>query len=232
MQTFIELVFTGLVGAGGALMIVWKGFIDIKITKAIEDHKTELTHESNKHKAALEKEIAEYKAELDERSVSLKTQMSIYAHEQHVGLSRLDAQRSKAIQELFGIIIQWHEVYLELTKRYSLNTINQGELLQSYHFSARSLIKLADQLSIKARDTVIFFNDSSYKKIAKFGMAVSNISIIFYENTFGKNLDYDDHEGSFEIIFEEARKLKKHSESDIDELRDILVSEFRKLMNA
>jgi uncharacterized membrane-anchored protein YhcB (DUF1043 family) len=48
----------------------------------------------------LDKAFEKYKADLDHKSSVLKTELSIYAHEQNIGLSRLDAQRSKAIEAI------------------------------------------------------------------------------------------------------------------------------------
>ena len=91
----LEIFFTALGGTGAALAIaafLGKRFLDLQVSKAIE----------------------KYKSELEQRSAALKTELSIYAHEQNVGLSRLDEQRSKAIQDIYGLAMKWHDIYLEI----------------------------------------------------------------------------------------------------------------------
>ena len=75
---WLELIFTAIGGAGVALgAAAWlsQKWLTHRLSKELETHKTQLT----------------------QKSEVLKTELSIYAHEQSVGLSRIDAQRSLAV---------------------------------------------------------------------------------------------------------------------------------------
>ena len=52
----------------------------------------------------LKKDLDRYQVELAEKIEALKTQLAIYAHEQNVAASRVDAQRSLSISNLYSCI--------------------------------------------------------------------------------------------------------------------------------
>lgn len=60
--------------------------------------------------------IEKYKAELQQKSEVLKTELSIYANKQSVGLSRFDEQRSQAIKEIYAVANKWQELFLEIAR--------------------------------------------------------------------------------------------------------------------
>jgi hypothetical protein len=163
----LEIFFTALGGTGTALAIaafLGKRFLDLQVSKAIE----------------------KYKSELEQRSSMLKTELSIYAHEQNVGLTRLDEQRSKAIQDIYGLAMQWHDIYMEICQPNEPSWPDAQYKLQKYYNWSTSLVKKAEDISIKVRDTAIFFQQASYEKVSKFGMSAMDLSCKFYDSTFGK----------------------------------------------
>ena len=52
----------------------------------------------------LAKDLERYKIELTERTDVLKTQLSIFSHEQTVAISRVDSQRSEAIHKVYAAV--------------------------------------------------------------------------------------------------------------------------------
>jgi len=211
----LEIFFTALGGTATALAIaafLGKRFLDLQVSKAIK----------------------KYESELEQRSSVLKTELSIYAHEQNVGLSRLDEQRSKAIQDIYGLVMQWHNIYLEICQPNEPSWPDPQLKLQKYYNWATSLVKEAEDISGKVRDTAIFFQQSSYEKVSKFGMAAMELSCNFYDQTFGKvDMSKDPNPDElFQLIESERKALSEASQEEFSHLREMLVAEFRKLMKA
>lgn len=180
------------------------------------------------------KALARYKTELEQKSAALKTELSIYAHEQNVGLSRIDEQRSNAIQEIYGLATKWHEIYLEICQPEEPDFPTAEMKLQHYYNWSTNLINAAEDLSIKVRDSAIFFQEDSSIVIGRFGMAATKISCQFYDDTFGKvDMSKDPkYDALFPLIEHERKKLASSSEGEFSHLRDLLIEEFRKLMKA
>ncbi|WP_170003769.1 hypothetical protein, partial [Marinobacter profundi] len=182
----------------------------------------------------ISKAIERYRSELEQKSATLKTELSIYAHEQNVGLSRLDEQRSKAIQKIYGLAMRWHDVYMEICQPDEPSFPTAEMKLQKYYNWSTNLVKAAEDISVESRDSAIFFQQDSYAVIANFGMAAMDLSCEFYDNTFGKvDMSKDpDYNVLFPMIEQERRSLASTSQEEFKQLRDLLVAEFRKLMKA
>jgi hypothetical protein len=215
-SSLISVFFTAFGGTGFALLVagyLGRRFMDVQVARAIE----------------------KYKAELDQKSAVLKTELSIYAHEQNVGLSRLDEQRSQAIQAIYGLMMKWHDIFLEITQPKEPDYPKPEMKSQRYLNLAQNLVGVANDLSIKVRDTAIFFQQESYEVIAKFGMVAMDLGCAFYDSTFGK-VDMSkepNYKELFAMIEKEREVLRKAAmKEDFDRLRELLVAEFRKLMKA
>ena len=211
----LEIFLTAFGGSATALALaafLARKFIDLQVSKALE----------------------RYKSELEQKSAALKTELSIYAHEQNVGLSRIDEQRSNAIQEIYGLATKWHEIYLEICRPEEPNFPTADMKLQQYYNWSTNLIKAAEDLSIKVRDSAIFFQEDSSIVIGRFGRAAMNISCQFYDDTFGKvDMSKDpQYDALFPLIERERRNLASSTEGEFSHLRDLLIEEFRKLMKA
>lgn len=211
----LEPFLTALGGTVTALAVtafLGKRFIDLQVSKAIE----------------------KYKSELEQRSAVLKAELSIYAHEQNVGLSRLDEQRSKSIQEIYGLAMRWHDIYMEICQPNELNWSDDQIKLKQYYNLATSLVKEAEDISIKVRDSAIFFQQSSYEVVSRFGMAAMELSCSFYDKTFGKvDMSKDPNPKKlFPMIEGERKALSEASKEEFAQLQKTLVTELRKLMKA
>jgi hypothetical protein len=93
---FIDLFLTAIGGAGFALAVaafLGREWLRLQIDKALEG----------------------VKGALSQKAEVLKTELSIHAHEQNVGLTRIDAHRSEAILLLWRILSDWEETFLDLT---------------------------------------------------------------------------------------------------------------------
>lgn len=180
------------------------------------------------------KELEAYKAQLVQKAEVLKTELSIYAHEQNVGLTRIDAQRSEAILSLWSILGEWHEVFLDVTAPNRQLEQDPPRAIQRYQEWSRKLMALSDRLSIEVRERAIFFRQASYAAIAKCGMAVSDVTNDFYATTYeGVDLAAVADPAAFlTIVQRERERLRQSAQDNVNELRSALVDEFRVLMKA
>jgi hypothetical protein len=94
-MSWIELVFSALGGAAVALAAA--AWLSRQLLKQLPA-----------------KELEVHKAQLAQKSEVLKAELSIYAHEQNVGLTRIDTQRSEAILSIWRLLVQWQEEYLKI----------------------------------------------------------------------------------------------------------------------
>lgn len=211
----ISVFLTALGGTSVALVVagyLGRNFITLQVSRAIE----------------------KYKAELQQKSEILKTELSIYAHEQNVGLSRLDEQRSEAIKSIYSITNQWQELFLEIVRPVAPRHLPPELHITRYLTLAQNLVKSAEELSIKSRDNAIFFQQESYEVIVRYGTAAMDLSCAFYDNTFG-TLDRDYGLAKTEllpIVEKERIVLRDAPKEDFGQLQNLLISEFRRLMNA
>jgi len=106
--------------------------------------------------------------------------------------------------------------------------------IQRYQEWARNLMTLSDKLSIEVRNRAIFFQQVSYEPIAKYGMAVSEITNDFYAATFeGVDLaTVKDPKALLATVQRERERLRDTAKGKVGDLRGALVHEFRILMKA
>jgi hypothetical protein len=202
---------TGLVSAG-AVAFLFRKFMDIQVQKV----------------------IGKYEASLRDKTEALKTDLSIYAHEQTIGLTRLEELRADAIQAIYAIMIRWQELFLEITQPdLPARATDELRLQQMVNWS-QNLVKIGDELSVKVRDTAIYFDEQSYQVIGRYGKLSTDLAIDFYDAAFGqwdktKEPDYPQLFASFAT---ERTKLRESSKGEFEKAQKTLVVEFRKLMKA
>src|SRR5258707_5450559 len=122
MSTFVELFLSAIGGGAVALVIaayLARRFMEIQVAKAIENHKAGLT----------------------QRTEALKTELSIYAHEQTVGLSRIDAQRSDAILTVWKRLGEWHDSFIKLTLPHPPVDRNPEVAVRQYEGWSRAMLE-------------------------------------------------------------------------------------------
>jgi hypothetical protein len=184
------------------------------------------------HRLSLELET--HKSQLVQKSEILKTELSIYAHEQNVGLSRIDAQRSEAILAIWAVLAEWHEVFVDLTAPNQRLDQDLSRALPKYQEWARKLMTVSNALSVEVRNRAILVDQTTYEIIARCGQAVSDVTTDFYAATFeGVVLTAIQDTGSlFERVQLARENLRTSAASNVQEFRSALVHEFRVLMKA
>ena len=202
---------TGVVSTGGAYYL-FKRFMDIQVQQTIDGHK----------------------AELDKKVAGLKTDLDIYAHERTIGLTRLDELRASAIQELYALAIQWQELFLDITQPHLPVSPVVGQQLQRLVNWSQNLALVGDSLSVKVRDTAIYFDEESYNVIATYGQAATDLGLDFRAATFDKwDLTKEQIMGDVQATFDEARTILRDAyKGEFKQASGALIREFRRLLKA
>ncbi|MBI1390925.1 MAG: hypothetical protein GC154_21045 [bacterium] len=198
--------------ASPTLIYLFKLYVDHQIAKSIENHK----------------------AALEEKTNILKTELSIYAHEQNVGLTRIDAQRSEAIQHIYNKIIDWYETFIELTKPNQPKHLPPEEIIKQYRKLSTQLVKEAEIVSIITLRMALFLSCEQNRTIAEYGEFMMDCSNKFYDSTFGEfnNTDTDPSQ-KLKTISDMLKNLQSDIKSkEFERIKMILLSEFRKIMKA
>lgn len=215
MMTFSDaisiLVASGFLSTGAAYYL-YKRFLDIQVQKAVDKHKTDLERKTN----------------------ALKSELDIYAHERTIGLTRLEELRATAIREIFAIVIEWQEAFLNITApNLPKSPVPERQVQRLVNWS-ESLARIGDRLSIKVRDTSIYFDEESYAVVAHFGSVATDLGLDFRAATFdqwgkGKEMNVDEMIATFEPARQKLRTVYKDEGAVAQRL---LVRDFRRLMKA
>lgn len=184
------------------------------------------------HRLSLELET--HKAQLVQKSEVLKTELSIYAHEQNVGISRIDAQRSEAILAIWTVLAEWNEVFVDLTAPNQKLNQDLFRALLKYQEWAKKLITVSNTLSVEVRNSAILVDETTYEVIARCVLAVSDVTTDFYAASFeGVTLTaVQDTASLFECVQLARDNLRTSAATNVQEFRSALVHEFRVLMKA
>jgi hypothetical protein len=161
VMTFLETIFVSGVTAGGIAFSVLK-FLGQRFL----DHK-------------LGKDIEQYKTELGEKTEALKTQLSIYSHEQAVEFSRVDSQSAAAISEVYAGIRAIVNPLSQLIAGSHFINGTERQSLDYYLNSAESAHEANKLLADILANHAIYFDNLTYTKIANFVEASSRAVAIY-----------------------------------------------------
>jgi hypothetical protein len=212
ISTFALSLIGGSAGGIAVVAFLGKRFIELQLSLVLE----------------------RYKTELEEKSAVLKTHLSIYAHEQSVGISRLDAQRSKAIEVIYAFMNQWNELFEKITRPDEELTSEPEAEFNRYYELAEKLGNCSRRLSVAIHNRAIYFDQTAYARISRYGSEVTQLGTDYFERTFG-DLDMTrpaEYEQAAKSIREAGRLLREAGENRLGELRESLLTEFRRLMKA
>jgi len=159
LDTVGTVIFSGLVGGGVAWVIV------TYLSKTI------LTHQ-------LTKDIEKFKAELEEKSTLLKNQLSIFAHEHTVAISRIDAQTAKAIHTVYNSLRLWINPATRLATGCPIENASEDMKIDWYLNTAEEAHRAGANLVKVFCDHAIYFDDNIYSLMGVFAETGSvNVAI-------------------------------------------------------
>jgi hypothetical protein len=116
----------------------------------------------------LAKDLEKYKIELGEKTEALKTQLSIFAHEQNVAASRVDVQRAAAISNVYACIRDVVNPVSSIVAGSPIMNGTEAQSAQYYLDNAQSAHRACGVLANRLADLAIYFDNETYLKIRDF----------------------------------------------------------------
>jgi hypothetical protein len=163
----------------------------------------------------LKKDLDRYQVELAEKTEALKTQLAIYAHEQNVAASRVDAQRSSSISNLYSCIRNVVNPTSSIVAGCPIQGGTTAHLADYYVRNAQEAHSAVGVLSNKLADLAIFFDNDTYLKIVAYAK-VSMRATAEYLDTLLLLVANDRPEGEILAAAEAGRPtLKKLFEEEM-----------------
>lgn len=114
----------------------------------------------------LEKSLHTFDAALARRTESLKTELSMYAHEQNVAVSRLDSQRAKAIQDVYSALRAWTEPASIVAAGSPLRNEDNEIEIDFYLTRAEEAHTAGKALADALANNAIYFEIELYERLA------------------------------------------------------------------
>jgi hypothetical protein len=162
MNFISDFVLPAFVGSGSALLLVYflgERFLAHRLTKDLEH----------------------YKIELSERTNALKTQLGIFAHEQNVAISRIDAQQAEAIHLIYGRIRDIINPISKITAGVPIVGGTHEQSIKFYFEHAEKAHIACGLLANTMADLAIYFDNDTYKKMTEFVQTAMNASAIYLQ---------------------------------------------------
>ncbi len=178
------------------------------------------------------KDLEKYKNQLTEKTESLKFQLSIYAHEQNVSLSRIDSQRSEAIIKLYSAMCAWHTCAIELLEEHPLIDPVEENRYSYFIEVARRAKRSGDNLTQELLNQAIYFDEETFNKLSEL-VKISTSSVSEMVDPLDEGLtvgvDYED----LESYFTKAHiTFKKTYPEKISPKYEEIKTEFRRLLGS
>lgn len=115
----------------------------------------------------LEKDLEDFKTQLTERTEALKTELGIYAHEQNVMLTRVDAQKAEAIQRVYSALVLWSQPVSQLVAGSPIREGTEEMDLRFYKERAEEAHVVGKKLTDELIRNAIFFDPATYQLMAE-----------------------------------------------------------------
>jgi hypothetical protein len=214
-------LFTALVGAfgGAAAGVAVAAFLGKSLV---------LDHFARKLEA--------YKNELSNKSDELRTELSIYAYQQNLGLARIDAQRAKSIMALWSRFIKWNNAYENLVKetrrrleKDADSVAKSREDLNLYQRKVDDLYAHAKRLGQGVTARAIYFDSDEYEHIVSCYLKIDHVCTEFHTHLYGdyasaKTMPAKEYVSG---LLKACDQLEEEVTASKNELRRTLMSEFR-----
>jgi hypothetical protein len=130
----------------------------------------------------LTKDLERYREELKENTEVLKSQLSIYAHEQSVAISRVDTQRSEAIRNIYACVRNVINPVSSIAAGSPIQNGTPTHSAQYYFVRAQEAQDAIGVLSNKLADAAIYFDSHTYLKIMTFVRAAMGTTGVYLDS--------------------------------------------------
>lgn len=146
MELIAQVVLTVLGGGAGAYAVIRflsESLIRHRLDKAAQTHAAQLTQQTER----------------------LKTEFSIYAHEQNIALARVDAQGARALHEIDAAIRAWVRPAARLLSGSPLRNSSDDDHLKFYAATCEEMHAAAKKLLETLGDNAIYVDTDLYATI-------------------------------------------------------------------
>lgn len=114
----------------------------------------------------LDKSLKSHEAHLTAKADVLKTQLSMYAHEQNVAVARVDSQRAQALHAIYGAISEWSRPVVTLVNGSPLRNVDEAAHLSLYFKLCEEAHAGATKLCQALQDNAIYVDTDLYTELA------------------------------------------------------------------
>jgi hypothetical protein len=181
-----------------------------------------------------EKEFEKYKKGLEEKAEILKTNLSIYAHEQNVRISRFDAQRAVAVEKVYLAL-------LDVLEKFGAATSVPGKALIEAHKNVQEffeahiegLLEVIHNYTKAISTNAIYFDEELYGELKKSAEAIMKAFYLFGGINKSSELNKPPVLMPSTINYDKMREeFIRISQGELVEVRKNLTNIFRETMKS
>lgn len=174
----------------------------------------------------LEKDRAKYQREIE----LIKGDLNKKIHEHNVAVSRIDAQRADAVQQLYAQLLNSYEVVLNIIAPNNFIDHDAFAALPQYQAWASEFREETEKLEKLSTQMAIYLGEDTYMILARCSGAISMLSIDFCNVVFGVDTD-EPLEHVMAKVIAGKETLKGDFDIEFKPAKDTLLTEFRTIMD-
>lgn len=206
-DAFLPLLF----GTGGGVAVVY--FLGKKLLDQL-----------------LKKEVIKYKSELEEKTVVLKSDLSIYAHEQNIANKRIDRQKSEAVHQIYQLICKTITPISRIIAGCPLVNVDKQVHAEYYLEQSEMSHKNAQELMDTLYRNAIYFKSDIYDEIAQFSHLVMTANAQLLRVMRRVPPDYLTDIKVWQEIEQERKNIEIISDTKLQLLNQNLLHKFREIL--
>jgi hypothetical protein len=173
----------------------------------------------------LESDRAKYQTEIE----LIKSDLNKKIHEHNVAVSRIDAHRAEAIQQLYVSLVRCSEAAFDIMA--PNNKLDDFSVaIPTYKEWAKKFRQESEQLEKLGMLYAISMGEDTYKILSKCGQVISHLSIEFCDAVFNADNQADPDE-ILARIETAKQKLIDNFDKDFQPAKAMLIKEFRAIMD-
>lgn len=174
----------------------------------------------------LKKELELYKSELSHRADALKTNLSIYAQEQTIALTRVDEQRAAVIHDIFKSLREPLNLALKIQVGCPLVNSCSDDELEFYSSKAETCQKACIKLSQSLINHAIYFDADTFNLLIELSNNINNIIAKFLKPIRQGAAEGNNINEIISNVKNEKDKLKASLQADVLPLSQKVVITF------
>jgi hypothetical protein len=178
----------------------------------------------------LEKDLERFKTELSERTEALKTQLSIRAHEESTALTRVDAERARAIASVFRGFRRWARPTIRLIAGTGGDVAGDEARILFLEAQGDAALSAVDRLLHSIADYAIYFEPETYQLLARVGTDTTKVTHRFIGRVRHARAIGLGPSATFAAVDQARQELAESYSATIVPNMNTLTEEFRRLL--